>query len=443
MYLNTIAPADWTLSAINQTDTTLATLEAELATGATPLAVNPADTIMSTQMQGQLGVLSQTQQNLQQNTDLLQTASGATQSIQGILQQMQALAVQASNGTESPQNRSALQDQYNALLNSVATISQVQYNGIALLNPTNPSEILYAANDLPTEEITASSGTFNVQNVAPTNHTPMITAITFASIGTPTGQDWSITIHGVHFQPLQTLDMEDVPSFSMVVGPPLNHLNDSNPFPSNTVWAQFGYTGSSNVDGYLLNYSQSSSTAITIQGAGGGYSGKPPMDPGSYINFAVEGPDGHWALWQGSIPSVATTIEVAFPVQQIPSGAQNAPALTLPVVTPITLGLETLSLATPSSAQASITALQTAQARLAHAQAQLGSQQDALLAQQANTQTQAEQLQSSEAALIDINLPLLTQQMSRAQVLQQSGLHVLINERTLRQQAAHVLQSMI
>jgi flagellin len=143
MYLNTIAPADWTLTAINQTDATLATLEAELATGTTTLAVNPADTIISTQMQGQLGVLSQTQQNLQQNTDLLQTANGATQSIQGILQQMQALAVQASNGTESSQNRSALQEQYNALLNSMAAISQVQYNGIALLNPTEPSEITY------------------------------------------------------------------------------------------------------------------------------------------------------------------------------------------------------------------------------------------------------------------------------------------------------------
>ena len=86
MYLNTIAPSDRTLTAINQTDTTLATLEAELATGTRLLATNPADTIMSTQMQGQLRVLSQTQQNLQQNTDLLQAASSATQSIQGILQ---------------------------------------------------------------------------------------------------------------------------------------------------------------------------------------------------------------------------------------------------------------------------------------------------------------------------------------------------------------------
>lgn len=82
MYLNTIAPSDRTLTAINQTDTTLATLEAELAQGTTLLATNPADTIMSTQMQGPLRVLSQTQQN----TDLLQAASSATQSIQGILQ---------------------------------------------------------------------------------------------------------------------------------------------------------------------------------------------------------------------------------------------------------------------------------------------------------------------------------------------------------------------
>ena len=279
----------------------------------------------------------------------------------------------------------------------------------------------------------------------------MITAVTFSSIGTANGTGWHIVIHGYGFvsvadiannpsDPSTNPGNNDVGQFSMVLGPSANTPNPNN----SSDWAQLGYedTPTQNNDYYHLDYGTWSSTSITLLGTGSGYTGTPPMSPGSYLNFSVQGSNGRWALWQGAIPSVATTFYEPLPTHSI-AGQASQSNLTLPVVTALTLGIQTLSLASASTAQSAITALQIASRRLAYAQAQLGSQQDALLAQQANTQTQAEQLQSSEAALIDINLPHLTQQMSRAQVLQQSGLHVLINERTLRQQAAHILQSMI
>jgi len=440
MYLNAIAPSELTLTAIDQTNTTLAALEAELATGTTPLAVNPADTMIGTQMQGPLGMWSQTQQNLQQDQALLQTAGSATQSIQGVLQQMESLAVQASNGTNTPQNRANLQQQYLGLLDTIQQLSTVQYNGIHLLNPTNVSEISYAANTLPTEEITASDGVFNVSNPPPNDSNPIITAITFATIGTADGQGWDIIIHGAHFQTLSALGTEDVPSFSMVVGPLTTQLNATNA-GYNNVWAQFGYTGSGDTDTYLLKYTQSSSTAITIQGAGGGYAGEPSMAPGHYLNFAIEGNNGNWALWQGSFPSVAATIVTPFPVRQLSTNASiNVPtALTLPVVTPITLGLEVLSLATPSSAQSALAALQIAQSRLNTVQAQLGSQQAALQDQLTNAQTATTQLTGSRATLADANLATVTQQLAKTQLLNQTGLQLLVNEQHIAQQTAHLL----
>jgi len=130
----------------------------------------------------------------------------------------------------------------------------------------------------------------------------------------------------------------------------------------------------------------------------------------------------------------------ALPTHIIGSGST---ALTLPVVTPTTLGIADLSLTTASGAQDTMRTITTAITRLSTAQAHLGSQQDAVQAQQTDINTQAEQLQSSDATLTNVNLPQMTQQMSQAQVLQQSGLHVLTDERTLQQQAAQILQSIV
>jgi len=396
----------------------LQTLEAQLATGqANPSpATNPADTMISTQMQGQLGVLSQTAQNTQQNLDTLQTASGATQSIQGILQQMQALAVQASNSTETSQDRTDLQAQLTGLLGDIQSASQVQYNGLALLN-------------------------------APQSNNPVITAVSFNHIGSGTeGDGLEVTIQGYGFNPIAT--QPDAPStavampsenvveqFSYVNGPPPNN-------PDTTVeWWQGGNWTPSDFNQIAVNYTQWSSTTVQFQGfssnVGTVYGG---VDVGDYSIISVEGANGQQAGWSGFVPSVATTFTVPLPSHIMGSGST---ALTLPVVTPMTLGVADLSLTTANGAQDAMRTITTAITRLSTAQAQLGSQQDALQAQQTTTHTQLLQLQSSDATLTNVNLPQVTQQMNQAQVLQQSGLHVLVDERTLQQQAAQVLQSIV
>lgn len=82
------------------------------------------------------------QRNAQDGVSLVQTAEGALSETTNILQRMRELAVQAANGTQSDNNRLAIQSEINQLIeqiNSIAT--DTEYNGIQVLNTTSVIQI--------------------------------------------------------------------------------------------------------------------------------------------------------------------------------------------------------------------------------------------------------------------------------------------------------------
>jgi len=101
MYIDSTLNALNTEQAWNTNTLQLQTLEAQLATGqANPSpANNPADTMISTQMQGQLGILTEQGQNTQQTTQVLNTILGTYQTLGSVLDQLRALTVQADAPT--------------------------------------------------------------------------------------------------------------------------------------------------------------------------------------------------------------------------------------------------------------------------------------------------------------------------------------------------------
>ena len=86
--------AGFTEAALLRSARQLQPIEEELATGQTILSASPSDAMIGTQMQGQLGMLTQTAQNLRQDHAMLAVAARATESIQGILQQMIKLCLE-------------------------------------------------------------------------------------------------------------------------------------------------------------------------------------------------------------------------------------------------------------------------------------------------------------------------------------------------------------
>ena len=77
------------------------------------------------------------QRNTQDGVSLVQTAEGALSETHAILQRVRELAVQASNGTQSTNNREALHTEVRQLLEQIDDIAlDTEFNGVKVLSTT-------------------------------------------------------------------------------------------------------------------------------------------------------------------------------------------------------------------------------------------------------------------------------------------------------------------
>ena len=89
---------------------------------------------ISEKMKGQIRGLDQASRNAQDGISLTQTAEGALNETTDILQRMRELATQASNGTATDSDRSAMQDEFNQLGSEVNRIGNTtEFNTQKLL----------------------------------------------------------------------------------------------------------------------------------------------------------------------------------------------------------------------------------------------------------------------------------------------------------------------
>jgi len=98
---------------------------------------NAAGLTISEKMRAQIRGLEQASANAQDGISLIQTAEGALNETQSILQRMRELAVQASNDTNVSVDRVAIQKELTALTAEVDRIAEsTQFNKMNLLDGT-------------------------------------------------------------------------------------------------------------------------------------------------------------------------------------------------------------------------------------------------------------------------------------------------------------------
>ncbi len=92
---------------------------------------------ISEKMRAQIRGLEQASTNAQDGISLIQTAEGALNETQAILQRMRELAVQAANDTNVSTDRNAIQKEFDALTDEIDRIAdQTEFNKQKLLNGT-------------------------------------------------------------------------------------------------------------------------------------------------------------------------------------------------------------------------------------------------------------------------------------------------------------------
>ena len=101
---------------------------------------------ISEKMRGQIRGLNQASTNAEDGNSLIQTAEGALQETQNILQRMRELAVQATNDTNTDSDREQIQNEINQLTNEVDRIAtSSEFNTKKLLNGTQAGAKSYKA----------------------------------------------------------------------------------------------------------------------------------------------------------------------------------------------------------------------------------------------------------------------------------------------------------
>ncbi|AST56858.1 flagellin [Thermoanaerobacterium thermosaccharolyticum] len=118
-------------------------------------ADDAAGLAISEKMKAQIAGLNQAQRNAQDGISLLQTAEGALNETTSILQRMRELAVQASNDTNTGQDKANIQKEIQQLKSEINRIaSTTQFNTKNLLDGTASVTLQIGANASQTISIT-------------------------------------------------------------------------------------------------------------------------------------------------------------------------------------------------------------------------------------------------------------------------------------------------
>lgn len=123
--------------ALNQNDTKLSSVSERLSTGykINHAKDNPSGLAIAKRMNMQLRGLSNASQNASDGVSVVQTAEGAIQEMQSMVQRISELAIQSANGTNSDQEREMIQMEVDQLKEEITRISRdTEFNGKRLLN---------------------------------------------------------------------------------------------------------------------------------------------------------------------------------------------------------------------------------------------------------------------------------------------------------------------
>ena len=96
---------------------------------------NPAGMAISNRMRAQIQSLNRANQNSSNAVNVIETAEGALSEIQNMVQRISELSIKAANGTNTTEDRTAIQDEINQLTKEITRISNdTEYNTQKLLN---------------------------------------------------------------------------------------------------------------------------------------------------------------------------------------------------------------------------------------------------------------------------------------------------------------------
>jgi flagellin len=382
-------------------------------------ADDAAGLAVSEKLKAQIGGLDQASRNSQDGISMIQTAEGALDEVQSMMQRMRDLAVQASSDTNSQTERDNINLELGQLGKEINSISiRTKFNGQSLLNGSLVTQQLAGANGYggTTTELTAST-TAGITNAAVTATAAFISSISVADAQALKGYQFSSDITDTS-APTITLSQVDTLGATTGVSQKIAVADITS--------GQSEYLDFSDL-GVKLNIAAIGGNVAAVDLATAFQASQ---------NFSVDAGTGAGSaiLQTGANQGDETAVNF---VNTRLSGTTGVTAMD-----DLSKALSTFQSAggaTRDNASALITALDSALGSISSSRATLGAAQNRLQHTIANLGTTSENLSASNSRIVDVDVATESSQMAKNQVLEQAGVSVLAQANQLPQLALKLL----
>ncbi|WP_298161918.1 flagellin [Acidocella sp.] len=474
------------LNSISTTSSQNTSLQGQLASGMSinSPADNPAGYITAQGFTSQLNGLTQALSNANQGVSLLQTAQGAITQQISVVQQLNSIAVQAANGTQTASEAQSLQTLVGQLTGQVSTIAnQTQFNNINLMNGSfSGVQFQVGANEgqtmtLSINNLTASAIGMNYASATGGKTGQIGSAYAKGGATFPTTGEFSTTSSAKISGPnggSATLAKSKATESAATLASSINAVSSktgvqaqaytqatlsftagasNNPVSFTVQAASSGASSSTNTIGKAVTVTASSAAGMVSQINGQSStsgivaslnsSGALVLTQSAGQNINITNFSGSGSLKQGATALVSGTNKDALiqgRVQLQSSGAfsvSNASALGWTgtnVTTKSNLAsLSSVNVSTTSSANAAINIVKYSLGALNNQGGQLGAVQQALTANINNMNTTSQNLTTALGVVQDANIPAVSNKLTEAQIQAQAGVAALKSSTTLQQ----------
>lgn len=433
----------------SQLDSAIAQLSSGLSINSP--ADNPAGYAIAQRMTAQINGFDQAVRNANDGISFAQVANGAMSTINGALQNIRTLAVQAANSTNSAQDRQALNAEVQQSIAQVNTTAQdTQFNGQSILNGSlsnlvfqvgaNAGQIISTSGlDVRGQNLGASYGDGNSIN----------TANLAGASGTITINNVAVSLSGNNG------------SVSDVVAAINNVSSQSQVYAqrADTTSGTVGYSntgsGTISIDGVTVNIA-SGATATDVAAAINAYTTQTnvtattgaagiTLTDSTGASISVTG-SGGVAIASGG--TISAGIELYTSIGGTISVSGNATTLTdiglsgsgVNFSSLNTLTLNSTNVLTYDNAKTAIKAMDFALNQLSRDGGLLGALQSRFQATISNLQSASQNTQAARSRIQDANFAAQTAALSRAQILQQAGVAMVAQANTDPQVALTLLK---
>ncbi|WP_432661935.1 flagellin [Wukongibacter baidiensis] len=417
-------------------------------------ADDAAGLAISEKMSAQIRGLDQASRNAQDGISLVQTAEGALTETEAILQRMRELSIQASNDTNTADDREAMQqeiDQLSEEINRIADTTEFNrkklLNGnaasIATVGGTNTAKI----DSAQTENADLATGSYTLEVSGTANQE--VADILDAGTGLAAGNITIGTAADASYGSYQLKIEDDADNSGMKVLTLIDSSTGEEIASQNNVAA--GVAGTTTLAGIDIDNSAitgNGTVSFDVEGdhtftlkdsAGNTVATETVTDYNkSEIEIAGVEVDFNADLTDGTDTDITITNDSL--TMQIGANAGQTMNIGINDMSADALGVDDLDLTTADGAEKAITSLDTAIKSVSSERAKLGAYQNRLEHTINNLSTSSENLTAAKSRIKDVDMAKEMMEFTKYNVLQQSAQSMLSQANQQPQQVLQLLR---